>query len=72
MDKELFHSSSKPSTSKPAWKSIASLRLRLLQAIKKKASFLEGRGPGQLEGESPPQLGGRDGAKVAMNQSKMA
>lgn len=47
-----FHSSSKPSSSKPAWKGVVSLQMRFLQSIKKKASFLEGTGPGQLEGES--------------------
>lgn len=52
MDRELFHCFSKLSNSKPAWKGVVSLQLRLLQSIKKKASFLEGRDPGQLEGES--------------------
>lgn len=36
----------------PAWKGVVLLQLRILQSIKKKASFLEGRDPGQLEGES--------------------
>lgn len=52
MNRGLFHSSSKPSSPKLPWKGVVSLWLRLLQSIKKRASFLEGRGPGQLEGES--------------------
>jgi hypothetical protein len=52
LDKGLLHSF----ISKLAWKGVVSMQLRLLQSIKKKASFLEGRGLSQPEGESPPRI----------------